>query len=77
MPRPCVVIPAQALLRVRRLAAGARLARAVAVRLADGVAAGGQGHGFFVVHRHAGKGDAHVRAVLSGSGWPSTPSGLT
>ena len=33
---------------------------AVAVRFADGVAASGEGDGFFVVHGHAGKGDAHV-----------------
>ncbi len=51
---------------------------AVAVRLADGVAAGGQGDGFLVVHGHAGEGDAHVAGPSSsGSGLPSTPSGLT
>jgi hypothetical protein len=50
---------------------------AVAVALADGVAAGGQGRGFLVVHRHAGEGLANVRPVFSGSGLPFTPSGLT
>ena len=33
---------------------------AVAVCLADGVAAGGERHGLLVVHRHASEGDAHV-----------------
>lgn len=34
---------------------------AVAVRLADGVAACGERDGFFVIHAHAGKGFAHLR----------------
>ena len=57
-----VVHPAQALLfdvgtfRVRAEVRGI----AIAVGLADGVAAGGQGHGLLVVHRHAGEGHAHV-----------------
>lgn len=33
-----------------------------AVGLAEGVAAGDQGHGFFVVHRHAGEGFANIHA---------------
>ena len=33
---------------------------AIAVALAHGVAARREGHGFFVVHGHAGKGQAHV-----------------
>ncbi len=34
------------------------------MRLADGVAAGGQGHGFLVIHGHAGEGVAHVACGL-------------
>ena len=56
------VLPAEALL----LDAGAFGFRAAlggipgAVGLAEGVAAGGERHGFFVVHRHAGEGFADV-----------------
>jgi hypothetical protein len=49
---------------------------ACAVHLAEGVAAGGQRHGFFIVHGHAGEGfadvvaDDRVRVAVG-------PSGLT
>jgi hypothetical protein len=36
--------------------------RSGAVALPEGVAAGNQGHGFFVVHAHAGEGLAHIAA---------------
>jgi hypothetical protein len=60
-PKPCVSTPA---------ASGSTpssvLGVAVAVALADGVAAGGQRRGFLVVHRHAGEGLAHLRGGLPG-----------
>jgi hypothetical protein len=50
-------------LRCRRLPARGRQRRiAGAVRLAEGVAAGDQRHGLFVVHRHAAEGLAHIAA---------------
>ena len=57
-----VVHPAQALLmHIGAFGGRAQVGRvAVAMRLAHGVAASGQGHGFLVVHGHAGKGHAHV-----------------
>jgi hypothetical protein len=68
MPR-LVVDPAQALVLDPALRARAeQRGVAVAVALADGVAAGGQGDGLLVVHGHAGEGLAHVWAVFSGSG---------
>ncbi len=62
----CVVVPAQALLLdAGALGGRAEIGRAaVAVRLADGMATSGQRHGFLIVHRHAGEGDAHVLGCL-------------
>jgi hypothetical protein len=61
MPRPGLVDPAEALLFDGGASgSGPSSGIAVAVALADGVAAGGQGDGFLVVHRHAGEGLAHV-----------------
>jgi hypothetical protein len=52
-PRPCA--------STGRLRVGAeQRGVAIAVALADGVAAGGQGDGLLVVHRHAGEGLAHI-----------------
>jgi hypothetical protein len=52
-PRPCSSSSAPS--------GAAQIGRAaIAVRLADGVTAGRQRHGFLVVHRHAREGDAHV-----------------
>ena len=54
--------PAEAL-QVQILAFGCAaegVGRGCAVGLAEGVATGGKGNGFLVVHRHAGKGFAHV-----------------
>ena len=65
-----LVDPAQAL-RFQRGGFGLRadqLGVARAVGLAEGVAAGHQGHGFFVVHGHAGKGFAHIAAAGHGVG---------
>jgi len=65
-----LVDPAEALVfdaRAFRLGAH-QLGVAGAVGLAEGVAAGHQGHGFFVVHRHARKGLAHVAARGHGVG---------
>ena len=58
------VLPAQTHLFKRRgFRFGAdQLGIAGAMRLAEGVAAGDQRHGFFVVHRHAGEGFAHILA---------------
>jgi hypothetical protein len=72
------VLPAQAhffdgALRVR--ADQRRVARAV--RLAEGVAAGDERDGFFVVHRHAGEGLAHIAARSHRVGVAVGPSGLT
>ena len=46
---------------------------AIAVGLAHRVAAGGQRHGFFVVHRHTGEGFAHVMGGFQGVGHPVYP----
>ena len=58
------VAPAQALrLNRRGLRLGADQARITgAVGLAEGMPAGHQGHGFFVVHGHTGEGFAHIAA---------------
>jgi hypothetical protein len=74
-----VVHPAEALLLdVRAFRCGAEVGRiAVAVGLADGVAAGGEGHGFLVVHGHAGEGDAHVAGGLERVGLAVDALGLT
>jgi hypothetical protein len=79
MPRRGVVDPAEALLlEFGAFRRGAEVGgAAIAVRLADGVAAGGQGHGFLVVHRHAGEGHAHVVGGLERVGLAVTPSGFT
>jgi hypothetical protein len=45
--------------------------------LAEGVAAGDQGDGLFVVHRHAGEGLADVARRGEGIGVAVGPSGLT
>ena len=57
-----VIHPAQALLLdVRTLRLGAEVrGTAVAVGLADGVAAGGERDGLFIIHRHAGERGSHV-----------------
>jgi hypothetical protein len=47
------------------------------VGLAEGVPAGNQRDGFFVVHRHAGERLADVPAAAMGSGLPFGPSGFT
>jgi hypothetical protein len=79
LPAAEAVLPAQALLfDVGAFGLGAhQLGVAGAVGLAEGVAAGHQGHGLLVVHGHAGKGLAHVAAEATGSGLPLGPSGFT
>ena len=50
---------------------------ACTMALAEGVAAGNQRDGFFVVHAHAGEGLTHIATRGDGSGLPFGPSGLT
>ena len=72
-------LPAQSLL-LDRSGFGFRAnmgGRRCAVRLAEGVAAGNQRHGLFVIHRHARKGFADVGIAAIGSGLRLGPSGLT
>ena len=47
-----------------------RFRRVGAMRLAEGVTAGGERDGFFRIHRHAAKVAAHVAGRCSGSGLP-------
>ena len=57
-----VVDPAQALIaQIGGLGHGAQVLHfAIAMGLANGMAASGQGHGLFVIHGHAGKGEPHI-----------------
>ncbi len=61
-----MVVPAQALfLDVRPFRSGAQMGgAAIAMRLANRVATGSERNRLFVVHRHAGEGDAHVAGGL-------------
>jgi hypothetical protein len=79
LPVPKLALPAEALLldaaRFRLRPDQRRIAGAVG--LAEGVAAGDQRDGLFVVHRHARERFADVAAAATGSGLPFGPSGLT